>query len=265
MTHRARFGSRRGFTLVELLVVIAIIAVLVSILLPALNRVREQAKSTKCLANMRQVGLALMLYANDNTQVIPAASYSNTSQIWFRNLQGDEDSRAYIKNPQPGSNQVNPILYCTNASVKRPGTYGMYDPGGRYPNEPAYMRIVPVPGFLKFLGWKVSKIRRSSDFMIIGDTSICNGSATFDIDQGSFVWHSFNSTVAGGQGPAGLWASHLNRVNGYFIDGHAESCDKGRLLSTSNYNGNTTAAGDPSDRVTGISWWKNVNFTVSKY
>ena len=57
---------RRAFTLVELLVVIGIIAVLVSILLPVLSRAREAVRTTQCLSNLRELGLALQLYENDH-------------------------------------------------------------------------------------------------------------------------------------------------------------------------------------------------------
>src|SRR5512147_2062826 len=56
----------KGFTLIELLVVIAVIAILMAILMPALNRAREQGKRAACLSNLKQLGLAWNLYADDN-------------------------------------------------------------------------------------------------------------------------------------------------------------------------------------------------------
>lgn len=79
-----RHGGQRGFTLVEMLVVISIIAVLVSILVPALGKARESARRTKCLANLRTLGLGVQLYMQQESRgllprVRPLNEGSNTN------------------------------------------------------------------------------------------------------------------------------------------------------------------------------------------
>ena len=64
-------GKKSAFTLVELLVVIGIIALLISILLPSLNRARQSAMTAVCASNMRQIGMAILMYENESKGTYP--------------------------------------------------------------------------------------------------------------------------------------------------------------------------------------------------
>ena len=99
---------KKNFTLIELLVVIAIIAILASMLLPALNKARESARETKCKGNLKQVGIQIQMYADSYNNRLPEA---NTKVGWEHRLL----NTGYI----PYSGAGVKLLHCPSDMIPR--------------------------------------------------------------------------------------------------------------------------------------------------
>jgi prepilin-type N-terminal cleavage/methylation domain-containing protein len=125
-------GVRRAFTLVELLVVITIISILAGLLLPVLARGKEKARSTNCVSNLRQWGLAYGLYADDNDDFLPRRGQGVQTLVqidrptdWFNALPPylalASFSQMVTNNTKPAANAKS-VFICPSAQ----------DPGGTY-------------------------------------------------------------------------------------------------------------------------------------
>ena len=125
----ARSGTlfRGGFTLIELLVVAAIIAILAGMLLPTLARAKESGRRTQCLSNLRNMGLAMLMYAEDNNNLVPRGN----EPLWWQVLTptlGGKTSKEFakikiytcpsyptLKDPKLGTYQKQLICYVVSA------------------------------------------------------------------------------------------------------------------------------------------------------
>jgi prepilin-type N-terminal cleavage/methylation domain-containing protein len=137
MNRKQNKSGRRGFTLIELLVVIAIIAILAAMLLPVFAQARESARRAVCTSNLRQIGMALQMYATDHSERVPSPGasgrewasqvvpYVGSTQIFV--CPSDSNTSG---EPTIGGSGQNPLSYGWNSLRVDNDRYGFVSPDG---------------------------------------------------------------------------------------------------------------------------------------
>jgi prepilin-type N-terminal cleavage/methylation domain-containing protein/prepilin-type processing-associated H-X9-DG protein len=201
-------SPKRGFTLIELLVVIAVIAILAAVLLPALSTAKARGWSIRCLANLKQIGVAAHMYTEDHENFLPVTAHQGNS--WVASLKYYVINTEIYRCPKD-KNQIRPYSYAINDFLLPP------PPGSSWTN---FNRIDAIP----FPTDTVLMLECADNYTSSDHFHFADPDDPFD-----YTPTSFKAQVA--------VFRHLNAANYLFVDTHAERITQGaanRLVNSQN-------------------------------